>query len=227
MKQLFSALLTMVLLLSGLTAFGESAPDEFPATSIPTDPYLVLVNPTHSLDSAAWTELMDFAVGRNCYGELFVVEKNTLEAFESLRAEILEATGIQIELDSTYRSVRDQQDLWDQWEVEYGLDYCLTYLSKPGCSEHHTGLAIDVFIITATGEVIRDNDGMSEAREDFAKIHSYLARHGFILHYLEGKEAITGYGYEPWHFRYVGDPDLATYLSENNLTLEEYYSEVF
>ena len=53
-------------------------------------------------------------------------------------------------------------------------------------------------------------------------LHKYLSEYGFILRYPEGKEKITGYGYEPWHIRYVKDPEIASYITENNLTLEEY-----
>jgi LAS superfamily LD-carboxypeptidase LdcB len=62
---------------------------------------------------------------------------------------------------------------------------------------------------------------MSAENEVFARVHKKLAEHGFILRYPEGKEEITGYGYEPWHFRYVG-VEVAKAISESGLTLEEY-----
>ena len=49
-----------------------------------------------------------------------------------------------------------------------------------------------------------------------------LAKYGFILRYLEGKDAETGYSYEPWHFRYINDPETAKEIMDKGITLEEY-----
>ena len=62
---------------------------------------------------------------------------------------------------------------------------------------------------------------MVQYPEIWEKIHEKLADYGFILRYLEGKEHITGYGYEPWHIRYVGDPETARSIMADGLTLEE------
>ena len=58
--------------------------------------------------------------------------------------------------------------------------------------------------------------------EVWEKIHARLADYGFILRYLEGREHITGYGYEPWHIRYIDNPELAKEITEAGITLEEY-----
>ncbi len=63
---------------------------------------------------------------------------------------------------------------------------------------------------------------MIAEREIFAKIHAKLADYGFILRYLEGKDEITGYSYEPWHLRYVGSSEIAKNIMDQGLTLEEY-----
>ena len=65
---------------------------------------------------------------------------------------------------------------------------------------------------------------MIKEREIFSKVHQKLTKYGFILRYPEGKDDITGYSYEPWHFRYVGEKD-AKKISEKNLTLEEYLNK--
>ena len=62
---------------------------------------------------------------------------------------------------------------------------------------------------------------MIAERDLFARIHAKLADYGFILRYLENKDDVTGYSYEPWHFRYVGT-DAAKVIVEKGLTLEEY-----
>ena len=224
MKKLFSMILAIVLLLSmGTLSFADSR--DIPEAKIPANKYLTLVNKQSKLPEN-WNFLFDFSVGKNALGELYIVESKALAAFEALRTELLETEGIQIELDSIYRSLDEQQDIWDSWlaDPEKGPAYCELYLAPVGCSEHHTGLALDIFLIR-DGKSIRENDDMIADREDFAVIHQYLAQYGFILRYPEGGSDITGYSYEPWHLRYIDDPEIAAYIMENNLTLEEYLGQ--
>ena len=91
-----------------------------------------------------------------------------------------------------------------------------TYSARPGHSEHQTGMAIDLL---GSFGVLRDFKDTPEG----AWVKENCYKYGFTLRYLEGKEAITGYLYEPWHYRYVG-VELATYLMKHSLTLEEYYN---
>ena len=126
-----------------------------------------------------------------------------------------------IELDSTYRTVATQQEIWDEFLEEYGEEYTKKYVAVPGTSEHHTGLAIDVKIVKE-GEIVADNDEMTAEKEIFSKIHSKLAKYGFILRYPEGKEETTGYGAEVWHFRYIDNPEIAKEIMNKGITLEEY-----
>ena len=96
----------------------------------------------------------------------------------------------------------------------------ILYLDYPGRSEHQLGLAIDVSYTT-------QGDRLSEKVADSAIgkfIISDAYKYGFTLRYKKDKVAITNYGYEPWHIRYVGI-DLATKLHDQNLTLEEYYKQ--
>ena len=187
-----------------------------------SDIYLLLVNKKHKLPDD-WVEKVELITARNILGREFLVERKTLEQFEALRIKLLEE-GINIELDSTYRSVQRQQEIWDEFEKEYGIDYCRKYVAIPGYSEHHTGLVVDVCLIK-DGIVIDDNDDMIAEREIFAKVHERLADYGFILRYLEGKEDITGYSYEPWHLRYVGI-EIAKEIKEKGITLEEYLGDI-
>ena len=187
-----------------------------------SDIYLLLVNKKHKLPDD-WVEKVELITARNILGREFLVERKTLEQFEALRIKLLEE-GVNIELDSTYRSVQRQQELWEEFEKEYGIDYCIKYVAIPGYSEHHTGLVVDVCLIK-DGIVIDDNDDMIAEREIFAKVHERLADYGFILRYLEGKEDITGYSYEPWHLRYVGI-EIAKEIKEKGITLEEYLGDI-
>ena len=181
--------------------------------------YMVLVNKQNKLPDD-WEATVELVESTNKYGETYKVEKKALEKFLEMREELAKE-GIVIELDSVTRSVAEQQTLWDNWTVEYGEDYVKKYVAVPGYSEHHTGLAIDI-CIEKDGKRINDNDEMIAEKEIFAQIHTKLAKYGFILRYLDGKDDITGYGYEPWHFRYIDDAEVAKEIMDKGLTLEEY-----
>ena len=181
--------------------------------------YLVLVNKQNKL-SDDWEEKVELVTVKDAWGDDIQVEKEAYEKYKELKSE-LEKEGVYIELDSCYRSVAAQQELWDRWTVEKGIDYVKQYVAVPGYSEHHTGLALDI-CIKVNGELIYENDDMIENRETFAKIHAKLANYGFILRYLEGKDDITGYSYEPWHLRYIGSVEKAKGITSKGLTFEEY-----
>ena len=102
-------------------------------------------------------------------------------------------------------------------------------VAQPGYSEHHTGLALDLYFRVKNEDGsftdVYYNEDMEKAEYSgvWAKIHAKLAQYGFILRYLEGKEHITGYRGELWHIRYVGDTETArAIMSQDGLTLEEY-----
>ena len=122
------------------------------------------------------------------------------------------ALGLNIPLVSGYRSYETQENLYNKYVKKDGEKKANTYSAKPGESEHQTGLAFDI------GSVDRSFANTIEAK--WLAENAYL--YGFIIRYPKDKEEITGYNYEPWHLRYVGQ-ELAKYLKKNNLTLEEYY----
>ncbi len=189
------------------------------ATKTEDNIYLTLVNPTHKLPED-WLDRIELVEAANSLGETYMVEKETLVHYNALRDEVLAEEGIDIELDSAYRSVEEQQEIWDEFSERYGDDVG-KIVSEPGYSEHHTGLAVDVFLIDDE-TIIRDNDDLFAAEELFSRVHKHLADHGFILSVLPGKEEICGgLAYEPWHFRYVGEAP-AKEMAEKGIVLEEY-----
>ena len=130
------------------------------------------------------------------------------------------AKGIDIYSISGYRTNATQTLYWNNQVKVYGEEYASQYSAYPGRSEHQLGLAIDVSYTT-------QGDRLSEKVADSAIgkfIISDAYKYGFTLRYKKDKVAITNYGYEPWHIRYVG-VDLATKLHDQNLTLEEYYKQ--
>lgn len=119
---------------------------------------------------------------------------------------------------SGYRSLAEQQHIWENSLRENGPDFTRKYVAVPGHSEHQTGLAIDLGLKQETIDFIRPDFPCTGVCQVFRK---NAAKYGFILRYPAGKEDITGIGHEPWHFRYVGIPH-AEIMEKNDLTLEEY-----
>ena len=116
---------------------------------------------------------------------------------------------------SAYRSFNYQEKLYNYYIETKGIEYADLCSARPGHSEHQTGLAVDVMGSN------HDYDNFEESIEfNWMKNNSH--KYGFILRYPKGKEKITGFKYEPWHYRYVGTK-VATIIYENNITLEEYY----
>ncbi|MCM3759224.1 M15 family metallopeptidase [Alkalihalobacillus oceani] len=122
---------------------------------------------------------------------------------------------------SAYRSYQTQKSLFDYYVAQDGEELARTYSAVPGTSEHQTGLAIDVV-----------GEDLSCAVEDcFADtveakwLEENAADYGFIIRYMEGKEELTGFKYEPWHLRYVG-VEMAQEITKLGVTLEEYMNAV-
>ena len=148
------------------------------------------------------------------------VEKNAYEAYLELQS-ALKTQGIEIGIDSAYRSIAEQERIMRDFTEKYGEEYARKTVAIPGTSEHHTGLAIDI-VPKVDGEWKWENEDMMKLPELFAVIHKELPKHGFILRFPKGKEEITGYAYEPWHIRYVADKKTAQKICDEGLTLEEY-----
>lgn len=116
-----------------------------------------------------------------------------------------------------YRSRSNQEEIFNNEVDDVGEEEAVKWVAKPGYSEHQTGYVIDFTLYDSEeyGSIKYDGTGTYEW------INENCYKYGFILRYPLGKEEITGYSYEPWHFRYVGYP-AAYYIMQNNLTLEEY-----
>lgn len=114
---------------------------------------------------------------------------------------------------SAYRSYNYQKNLYEKYINRDGQVSADTFSARPGHSEHQTGLSLDVVLAGSAFEGTKEQLWMKD--------NAYL--YGFILRYPKGKEHITGYKYEPWHYRYVG-LEASKYIYENNITFEEYYA---
>ena len=122
---------------------------------------------------------------------------------------------------SGYRSYSVQENLYNSRVEVKGIEKTRQYTAEPGASEHQTGLAIDI--------VCNDYPYLDEEFENtdaFKWLFNNCYKYGFILRYQKGKEDITGYNYEPWHFRYIGDVDIAKDIMERGICFEEFIDEV-
>ena len=185
--------------------------------------YMVLVNKQNPLPDG-WEDTIETVTFENTAGWEVEVEKKSYDAYLELKKE-LEKEDIYVDLDSARRSIAEQQRIMDDFIKKYGEDYAKKTVAQPGYSEHHTGLALDLYLIIDGKDVV-ENEDMIVYTDIWAKIHDKLAKHGFILRYLKDKEHITGYGYEPWHIRYIDDPDKAKEIMSKGMTLEGYLGAV-
>ncbi len=185
--------------------------------------YLVLVNEDNRLPDG-FEDTIELVSVENAVGDQYQIEKKTYEAFLRLREDLLKNDGIQTELISIYRTVKQQQETFERYLNQFGLEYANKYVAKPGHSEHHTGIAIDVGIML-DGKLLRTIEDMLSVDHLFQTVQKKLPEYGFILRYPKGKEAVTKIGYESWHFRYIDSPELAKKITQQGICFEEYCQE--
>ena len=186
--------------------------------------YLVLVNKLNALPED-WEDYLETTFLVNSVGDYVEVELKAYDAYLALKEDLEKNDGIHLELDSARRSLAAQQDIMDRFIDIYGADYAFRTVAPVGYSEHHTGIALDLYFVL-DGKTYYKNEDMIQRPDVWEKIHAKLAQYGFILRYLDDKEHITGYGYEPWHIRYVDDSEIAKEIMEKGITFEEYLGTV-
>lgn len=144
------------------------------------------------------------------------------EASEQLSIMFDEALsdGIELIARSGYRSYNTQEELYTNYVNANGQEAADRFSARPGTSEHQTGLAMDITSESVDLQLVESFEDVPEGEWLAENAH----RFGFHLRYPEGKENITGYQFEPWHYRYFGE-DLATHLYENGLTYEEFLEQ--
>lgn len=124
--------------------------------------------------------------------------------------------GINLKIGSAYRSYEYQTNLFNSNANRYGAEITNQTIARPGHSEHQLGLAVDIVAKSGACYIETCFENLKEGEWLENNAHNF----GFILRYPKNKESITGYSYEPWHFRYVGT-ELSKALYESNLTLDE------
>lgn len=119
---------------------------------------------------------------------------------------------------SGWRSLEEQQEIYRSSLRENGEEFTRKFVALPGCSEHQTGLAIDLGLKMEKIDFICPDFPQEGICQRFRE---RAAAYGFIERYQKEKEHITGISAEPWHFRYVGCPH-AERMNRMGLCLEEY-----
>lgn len=147
-----------------------------------------------------------------------LVPEQVLQEFMLLKQDALQL-GYEFVIDSCYRSYNYQQVVFEHVANEKGLSHAQKYVALPCTSEHQTGLAIDVALIS-NGEY---NDQFDDTYPEIKWLHENCWKYGFIVRYPLGKEDITGFNYECWHIRYVGRQIAQDMHKTNTLTFEEYH----
>ncbi len=175
----------------------------------------ILINKYFSLPSTYTpVDLVDKGDGRS-------LRQVAYRAFDEV-VKALNAEGKNIYLISAYRGYSRQEYLYNKYVREEGQEYADISSARPGSSEHQTGLAMDILQVSGVA------NSLSEAKFEDSKEYQWLLENGYkyglILRYPMGKEDVTGYMYEPWHWRYVGE-DVATFMKENEIeTFEEFHA---
>lgn len=182
------------------------------------DPYMLLVNKTHPLSEDYVPEgLKDirYYVSDRSASTRYMVG-DAADNFHLL-VEAAAEEGHEIVMTTAYRSYGFQTVLWDNYVAKHGEEKASTFSARPGTSEHQAGLCTDVSSPSVNYQLTTEYGSTPEGKWLAEHAHEY----GFIIRYLEGKEHITGYQYEPWHIRYVGN-EAAEYIYQEQITFEEY-----
>ncbi len=176
----------------------------------------ILVNKKHPLPEDYVPEGM-IAPDVLCMKDGILLQKEAAEAIKEMFV-AAEEEEIYLAIGSAYRSYAYQKTLYENYVKRDGEEAANRYSAKPGQSEHQTGLAAD--LAASNGNCYLKDCFKDTEEGKWLKKNAW--KFGFILRYPEGKEEVTGYIFEPWHYRYIGQ-DEAKKVYESGLTLEEYY----
>ena len=190
----------------------ETYTDTIPSTNLNTN-YL-LVNKFNYLDSSYIPNNLELLDNSYAKSGIYLV-KEAKDNIERLISDAKE-DGMNIRVISAYRSYTYQENLYNNYVKNDGVENADTYSARPGYSEHQTGLVVDV-------TKAYDNFNNFENTDEYNWMLENASNYGFILRYPKDKEDITTYSFEAWHYRYVG-VELAKKIKASNLTFDEYYA---
>lgn len=175
--------------------------------------HLILVNPSHPIKHDIQQKEL---TSLHPYAEHILLERQTAKMLLSVmhfldcKHEIVPVSG--------YRSIDEQQKIYADSLQKNGKSFTKKFVAIPGCSEHQTGLAVDLAKNSKEIDFIRPEFPYTGIYGYFREIS---VRYGFIERYPANREKITKIAHEPWHFRYVGYPH-SEIMKDKCFTLEEY-----
>lgn len=183
------------------------------AVSVDKFGYDMLVNKFHALDNSF--EVVDLISVPMDYsgGEEYKANRVAITALTQM-FEAAKVDGLEMVVNSAYRSYDDQLELIEYYRKWYGDNYVNKCVARAGYSEHQTGLAFDIG--STSSKVFADS-------KEYQWMQENCYKYGFILRFTKKAEGITGYKSEPWHYRYVGK-EIAEYIHNHKITFEEYYA---
>ena len=147
------------------------------------------------------------------YGNKEKLNDEALKSFIKMSDDCKSSTNYKLIIRSGYRDYQEQEKTYNSYLKTYGKKYTEDYVTHPGYSEHHTGLAVDI--------KAESSDVFASSKESKWVLDNAY-KYGYILRYKKSDEDITGIKYESWHYRYVGN-EIATYIHDHEMTFEEYY----
>lgn len=175
----------------------------------------MLVNKFNNLTKDYKPDNLTFFSTEYAYGNDQSLIKEAYDAYVSM-FKAAKKKNITLIINSSYRDYEDQEEVYDNYSKWYGEEEADKTAARPGYSEHQTGYTVDIQTYKSTRNTFEDSDAFKWLQKNGYK-------YGFILRYPKGKEYLTGYDYESWHYRYVG-VKIAKYIQENNITFDEYYA---
>lgn len=175
---------------------------------------LMLVNKYYKLDENYTDSDMVSVSGKYGFAGNEVYQ-NVLDAFVKMYNAAL-SEDIQLIMNGSYRSYKDQDNTWAGRKRIKGEAAADSYTARAGYSEHQSGYAMDIDQYNYSGDDFKESPANTWLLNNAYK-------YGFIQRYPEGLEDITGFNYEPWHYRYVGI-DVASRIHSENITFDEYYA---
>lgn len=186
-------------------------PKDCNSASRHTDPAAadVIVNKRHCMQPLNFEPSDLVAIEGGMLRQVAISDFNAMKAAAA-------AAGQPFRVTSGYRSYINQVNTFNHWVSISGMAGADTYSARPGYSEHQTGLVVDV----AAGGCVLDCFGLTS---QYKWLEENAANYGFIQRYYAGKEAITGYSAEEWHYRYVGIATAKDMKARGINTLEEYW----
>ena len=233
-------------MLKGNDSTAESTPTAEPtlepvSTVEPTEEPVIEETPEPTMDPSVFTDTNSLLVVANkkhrlpegyvppdlVTPEISQVQACTMRApaAEAIKAmaEAAAADGVTLKISSAYRGEDYQRQLYNGYSASYGYETADTISSRPGYSDHQTGLAADFVEQDGSMNGINFNQKF-ETTDSGNWLRDHAHEYGFIMRYPKGKQDITGYAYEPWHFRYIG-VEYATAIYETDVfcSFEEYF----